>query len=64
LYFQAEVAFQSCDMALHTAVVRRCRGRMEGSLGQDHIEAAEKWMLGQGIMDPARFAAMHVPNMA
>ena len=63
LFFQAEIAFQSCDMALHVAVVRRCRGRLDGRTGADHIEAAEKWMQGQGILHPARFTAMHVPGL-
>ena len=63
LFFQAEIAFQGCDMALHAAVVRRFRGQLDGRPGADHIEAAEKWMQGQGILDPARFSAMHLPNL-
>jgi serine/threonine protein kinase len=63
LFFQAEIAFQSCDMGLHAAVVRRCRGRLEGSPGADHLEAAEKWMTGQGIVEPGRFAAMYVLDL-
>ena len=64
LHFQAEIAFQSCDMDLHAMVARRCRGRLDGRPGVEHLEGAEKWMLGQGIVNPARYAAMLVPNMA
>ena len=63
LYFQAEIAFQACDMSLHAAVVQRCRGQLEGPPGAEHIDMAEKWMQAQGIVDPARYASMHVPNM-
>ena len=63
LFFQAEIAFQGCDMGLHAAVVRRFRGQLDGRPGADHIEAAEKWMQGQGILDPARYSAMLLPNM-
>ena len=63
LFFQAEIAFQSCDMALYAAVARRARGRLEGSAGAEPLESAERWMRSQGIANPARFAAMHLPNM-
>jgi serine/threonine protein kinase len=63
LFFQAEIAFQSCDMGLQAAVVRRCRGRLEGTPGADHLEAAEKWMAGQGIVEPGKFAAMYVLDL-
>jgi serine/threonine protein kinase len=63
LYFQAEMAFQGIDMALHAAVMRYCRGQLEGPSGADHVEAALCWMRNQGISNPTRFVAMHVPNM-
>ena len=63
LFFQAEIAFQGCDMGLHAAVVRRFRGQLDGRPGEDHIDAAEKWMQGQGMVAPARYAAMLLPNM-
>jgi hypothetical protein len=64
LYFQAEIAFQACDMALHAAIVRRARGQLEGPAGAEPLEAADRWMVSQGIANPARFVAMHLPNMA
>lgn len=63
LCFQAEIAFQSSDMGLQEAVVRRCRGLLDGRPGADHIEGAEKWMRAQGIQDPARYTAMLAPKL-
>jgi len=62
LLFQAELAFQACDMALHAVVARHRRGRMEGPSGAEQVEAAERWMRGQKIVNPARFVAMHLPG--
>ena len=62
LYFQAEIAFQACDMALHATVVRHCRGLLEGPSGQDHVAAADWWLRNQGIVHPSRFVAMHIPT--
>ena len=61
--WKAEVAFQGIDMALHAAVMRYCRGQLEGPSGADHVEAALGWLRNQGIGNPTRFVAMHVPNM-
>jgi hypothetical protein len=63
LCFQAEIAFQACDMGLQAAVARRCRGLLDGRPGADHLEAAEKWMRGQGIQNPVRYAAMLAPRV-
>jgi hypothetical protein len=62
LLFQAELAFQACDMTLHAVVARHRRGRMEGPSGAEQVEAAERWMRGQKIVNPARFVAMHLPG--
>ena len=62
LLFQAELAFQACDMALHAMVARHRRGRMEGPSGAEQVEAAERWMRGQNIVSPARFVGMHIPG--
>ena len=62
LLFQAELAFQGCDMALHAMVARHRRGRMEGPSGAEQVEAAERWMHGQKIVSPTRFVAMHIPG--
>ncbi|MDR3673746.1 MAG: protein kinase [Holophaga sp.] len=62
LLFQAELAFQACGMALHAMVARHRRGRMEGPSGAEQVEAAERWMRGQKIVNPTRFVAMHLPG--
>jgi hypothetical protein len=62
LLFQAELAFQACDMVLHAMVARHRRGRMEGPSGAEQVEAAERWMRGQKIVSPGRFVAMHIPG--
>ncbi len=62
LLFQAEQAFQACDMVLHAMVVRHRRGRLEGLSGAEQVEAAESWMRGQRIVNPVRFVAMHLPG--
>ena len=62
LLFQAELAFKACDMALHAMVARHRRGRMEGPSGAEQVEAAERWMRGQKILNPARFVGMHIPG--
>lgn len=64
LLYQSELAFQACDMMLHAMVVRHRRGRMEGPTGLEQLEGAERWMRGQGIANPGRFVAMHVPGNA
>ena len=62
LLFQAEQAFQACDMVLHAMVVRHRRGRLEGPSGAEQVEAAEAWMRGQRIVNLPRFVAMHLPG--
>jgi len=61
-YFQAELGFDACGMALHSAAVRWSRGRLQGAPGLQVREAAEAVMREQGISNPARFATMHVPR--
>lgn len=51
---KAELAFDACDMTLHTMVLRYRRGDAARV-------SAETWMRAQGIQNPARFVAMHVP---
>jgi len=60
--FQAELAFQACDMALQAMVVRHRRGRLEGPSGAEQVEAADRWMRSQRIVNPARFVAQHLPG--
>jgi hypothetical protein len=59
----AEKAFESADMALHAAVARRRRGELAGGDdGRALVEAADAWMAGQRIQNPARMAAMLAPG--
>jgi serine/threonine protein kinase/tetratricopeptide (TPR) repeat protein len=51
---KAELAFDACDMTLHTMVLRFHRNG-------GTQKTAEAWMRAQGIHNPVRFAAMHVP---
>jgi hypothetical protein len=62
LLFQAEQAFQASEMALHAMVVRLRRSRLEGALGAEQADAADRWMRIQGIANPARYVAMHLPE--
>ena len=61
---KAETAFAAVDMALHTAVARRHRGTIAGGLeGAALVRAADEWMAGQGIKNPARMASMLAPGL-
>ncbi len=51
---KAELAFDACDMTLHTMALRFLRTRGTQPM-------AEAWLRAQGIQNPVRFAAMHVP---
>jgi len=58
----AERDFQSADMALHTAAVRRRRGQFIGGLeGSALVTGADDWMRAQGIRNPARMTAVLAP---
>jgi len=56
---RAEQTFDACDMPLHLLASRSVRGRLEGNLELQQSACAE--LTGKGIVNPARFAAMHVP---
>lgn len=59
----AETGFTAADMALHAAVTRRRRGElMGGEAGSDLVAAADAWMSGQDIVNPARMAQMLAPG--
>src|SRR5207247_10097432 len=59
----AEAGFAAADMALHLAVTRRRRGELVGGdAGRDLVAAADAWMSGQAIKNPARMAAMLAPG--
>ncbi|WP_437318439.1 serine/threonine-protein kinase [Sorangium sp. So ce385] len=62
---EAAAAFDGCEMALFAACARRRRGQLlGGEEGRALIEAADAWMAGQGIRNPARIAAIFAPGFS
>lgn len=62
--FLAETHFEACDMALHAHVMKRFRGlRKGGESGNTLVREAEEWMRRQGVVSPARLAAMFLPGL-
>jgi hypothetical protein len=60
----AAAALDAVDMALHAASARRLLGLVVGGDdGRALVAAADGWMRGQGIKNPARLAAMLVPGL-
>jgi hypothetical protein len=60
----AAAGFDAAEMSLHAAATRRQWGRLIGGTeGQELVRAAESWMTGQLITDPARMSAMLVPGV-
>lgn len=61
---RAASAFSRIDMALYAAAAR-CQGGLlrGGDEGRARLTAGEVWMRGQGIVAPARIAAMLVPGL-
>lgn len=60
LYFRAEVAFETCQMALHSALCRRARALLAGADFPGLRETAEAILGGQGVRHLRRFSAMHL----
>ncbi|XXX78617.1 protein kinase [Sorangium sp. So ce134] len=59
----AAAAFDGSDMALFAACARRRRGQLlGGEEGRALIQAADAWMAGQGVRNPARIAAIFAPG--
>ncbi|MBI5479227.1 MAG: AAA family ATPase [Deltaproteobacteria bacterium] len=55
--------FEAADMALYAAAARRRQGQLlGGDEGRGLVEAAEAWMRGQKIKNPARWTAMLAPG--
>jgi serine/threonine protein kinase len=59
----AEAGFDTANMALYAAAVRRRRGELTpGDDGRRMIEAADAWMALQKVRNPARMTAMVAPG--
>jgi hypothetical protein len=59
----AEDGFTAAEMKGCAAAARRRRGELlGGEKGRELVEAADAWMRGQGVKNPARFAALLAPG--
>jgi hypothetical protein len=62
---EAVSGLEAAHMALYAAAARWQRGRLlGGDEGRALVEAAERWMADQGIVNRARMAAMLAPGFA
>jgi hypothetical protein len=59
---EAAQALDAVPMLLHAAAARRQRGRLLGDAGRSVIAATDAWLVGQGVTNPARMAAMLAPG--
>jgi eukaryotic-like serine/threonine-protein kinase len=65
LLAQAEEKLHAADMEMYAAAARRQRGRLlGGDEGRQLVQAADSFMTGQGVKDPACIAAMLVPGFS
>ena len=63
LLSQAAPGFESLDMHLHAAAMRRRLGRLlGGDEGRVLVEQADAWMAAQTIRNPARMTAVFAPG--
>jgi serine/threonine protein kinase len=62
LCLQGEIAFEACDMVLHALALRHVRSRLEAPGGTEFLAQVEARLRNQGVANPARFVAMHVPS--
>ena len=59
----AEAGLQAARMVQFAAAARRRRGQLSGGAeGRALVEAADAWMSGQQVRNPARMAAMLIPR--
>jgi hypothetical protein len=64
LFGDAAARYDAAGMALYAAVARRRRGVLVGGdEGRALVAAADAWMRGQNIVNPARMAAMLAPDV-
>jgi hypothetical protein len=63
LLLSAEEGFTAADMALHAAACRRRLGELAGGTeGAERVAAADAWMNGQAVRNPARMTQMLAPG--
>ncbi len=64
-FISAAKLFEDIDMMGYAWSARRRAGQMiGGDEGRDLVEAADRWFQSQSILQPERFAAMHVGGFA
>ena len=60
---EAASAYETADMPLYAAAIRRRLGEILGGCeGSDLITGANAWMAQQSLRDPARITAMYAPG--
>jgi hypothetical protein len=60
---QAIQQFETVEMKAHAAATRRRLGQLVGGdRGRELIEAADTWMIGQGIRNPVRMTRVYAPG--
>lgn len=65
LLTEAAAGFDAADMRLHAAATRRrLGGLLRGDEGQQMVSAADSWMAGQQVRNPARMTAMLAPGFS
>jgi len=65
LLADADSRLTAVDMALLAAVARRRRGELlGGDEGRSLVDDATQWMKHQGVVKPARIAAMYAPGFS
>ncbi len=63
LFAEAASACEALDMLMHAAAAQRRRGQLlDGEEGRRLVEAADSWMAGQLVRNPARMTAMLAPG--
>ena len=59
----AQHGFETTDMGLYAAAAKRRRGELQGGEAAETLIAeADAWMSRQGVRNPQRMAALHLPD--